>query len=73
MSDLIEITAFCCECETPVNPNSCLREVVGWARPRKKGGVHHIELRRETGRFLCDHCARLLKQTGSAQQGVLAV
>jgi hypothetical protein len=73
MSNLIDITAYCCECTGPVDPYKALREVVGWARPRKKGGVHHVELRRETGRFLCDRCARLLKQTGSAQQGVLAV
>ena len=73
MSDLIEITASCCECTRPVDPRICLREVTGWARPRKKGGVHHIELRHETGRFLCDRCSRLLRQTGSAQQGVLVV
>ena len=76
MSDLIEVTAFCCECEQPVQPKVAYREVVAWERPGRGVGGRSgssLVLRRNTNRYLCDRCVRLLRETGSAQQGVLAV
>lgn len=69
--DEIRPPAPCAECGRNVDPNaiSTLHEVTGWTQKRSGGGVNAIRFKYETGRFMCERCARVRRDTGIAQQG----
>ena len=53
------------------NAYGLLREVTGYAEPRRGGGLHHLQFRQETGRVMCADCARKRRHGGSIGQGDL--
>jgi hypothetical protein len=65
-------------CERMVDPRdpSVLHEMTGWVKRRNRatkmrtsGGVHALKFRYETGRVMCERCARIRTDTGNAAQG----
>jgi hypothetical protein len=57
--------------DVEANAYGLLREVNGWAEPRKGGGLHHLYFRQETGRVMCAACASRRRRGGSIDQGDL--
>jgi hypothetical protein len=76
-------TALLVPCVTPTCERMCdprdpnvLHEMTGWVKRRARstqtrtsGGVHALKFRYETGRVMCEGCARKRAQTGNAAQG----
>jgi hypothetical protein len=57
--------------DVPLNDYGLLREVTGYAEPRKGGGLHHLQFKQETGRVMCAACASRRRRGGSIDQGGL--
>jgi hypothetical protein len=61
----------CAECGRQTDPRQplTLHEVTGWVKKRKGGGTHALRFQYQTGRIMCERCARTRKETGNANQG----
>lgn len=68
--------ARCCDCGKPANPNdpNVLHQIVGWTKPREKGGTNHVIRRATTGFIMCADCSLRLVHVGpTAGQETLPV
>ena len=50
----------CAHCKAETHPSTAYVETVGFAKPRKSGGVNALFGKRNTGRVLCQACGQRL-------------